>query len=371
MTHAKNSAPLAPGVRLSGRSRCGGFLIALLALMWLPGCGAHPNASSGPNGFAMLASTQSENTTGEQAAPVLVRLKLSETSVVGGASTTATMTLAQPAPNGGVRILLTSSEPAAVHAPSSVEFGEGQDSFSFPVATSAVTAAVSVTVRAQYQGSTAGASLSVLPAATAPFTVTVAPATVTVQQGKTGSSKVTTKVATGFDDSLQLKASGEPSGVSLTLNPEVIPAPGSGTSALSISVASSVQTGSYPFTITASHGTASAAAKATLKVISGSTNPDATFKGCWYKQGSRRYQAVDVSVGKPGTYPFNAILYYGATCNANDFADQFGFGELLNFGGFGYIFWFTAFADQTDMSALWYVGDENSQCVNYAVAPDC
>lgn len=29
------------------------------------------------------------------------------------------------------------------------------------------------------------------------------------------------------------------------------------------------------------------------------------------------------------------------------------------------------FKDQTLMSALQYVGDESSQCVNYAVAPDC
>jgi len=106
-------------------------------------------------------------------------------------------------------------------------------------------------------------------------------------------------------------------------------------------------------------------------VISGSSNPNATFKGCWYKQGGHRYQAVDVSVGNPGTYPFNAILYHGATCNPNDFADQFGFGQLLNFGGFGETFWFTDFEDQTGMSALWYVGNENSQCVNYAVAPAC
>jgi hypothetical protein len=319
----------------------------------------------------MLASTQSESISGPEAQPVLVALNTTETNVVGGASATIAVNLAHPAPAGGLRVLLTSSEPTVVQTPPSAEFPEGQSSLSVVVSTSAVTSAVSVTVQAQYEGSTVGANLSVLPAVAAPFTVSVLPATVTVQQGKSGSSKVTTKVTTGFDHSLQLKASGEPTGVSLTLKPPVIPAPGSGTSTLGITVASSVQTGSYPLTITASDGSASAAAKATLKVVSGSTNPDATFKGCWYKQGGKRYQAVDVSVGKAGTYPFNAILYHGTTCNPNDFADQFGFGQLLNFGGLGYTFWFTDFANQTNMSALWYVGDENSQCVNYTVAPDC
>jgi hypothetical protein len=114
-----------------------------------------------------------------------------------------------------------------------------------------------------------------------------------------------------------------------------------------------------------------ARAETTLQPTTGNGNPDATFKGCWHKQGRHRYQAVDVTVGKPGTYAFNAILYHGTTCNPNDFADQFGFGQLLNFGGFGYTFWFTDFHDQTDMSALWYVGDENSKCVSYESAPDC
>lgn len=371
MTVAKNAVRLARGGRPRVRSACRSVPAMLAALLFLAGCGSQPSALHNSNGFGMLASPQSESTSGPDPQSALATLNSMETSVIGGASTAIVVTLAHPAPAGTVRILLTSSEPTVVQAPPSADFSEGQSSLSFAVSTSAVSAAVLVTVQAQYEGSTVGTNLSVLPAVTAPFTVSVLPATVTVQQGKSGSSKVTTKVTTGFDHSLQLKASGEPSGVSLTLKPSVIPAPGSGTSTLGISVASSVQTGSYPLTVTASDATSSAAAKATLKVISGSTNPDATFKGCWYKQGGKRYQAVDVSVGKAGTYPFNAILYNGSTCDVNDWADQFGFGELLNFGGFGYTFWFTAFADQTNMSALWYVGDEHSQCVSYAVAPDC
>ncbi len=100
-------------------------------------------------------------------------------------------------------------------------------------------------------------------------------------------------------------------------------------------------------------------------------NPDATFKGCWYKQGKNRYQGVDVSVANPGKYAFNALLYHGTSCNPDDYADQFGYGQLLNFGDFGYTFWFTAFANKSDMSALWYVGEDESKCMSYADAPDC
>lgn len=100
-------------------------------------------------------------------------------------------------------------------------------------------------------------------------------------------------------------------------------------------------------------------------------NADANFQGCWYKTGKVRFQAVDVQVKNPGTYPFNAKLYYGTTCDPNTQADQFGFGQEIYFGGFGYIFWFDAFGNKTDMSALWYVGTDVSKCVSYKTAPMC
>jgi hypothetical protein len=282
-----------------------GAFAGLAALLFLPGCGAAPSASGGgSNGFAMLSPAQSESLAGPEAAAALAELTLAETRVVGGTSTIVTVILTQPAPAAGVRILLTASDPGVVHIPSSLVFKSGQSSLSFSASTLAVTAAVSVTVRAQTEGSTVGANLSVFPPAPALSTLTVQPPPVLA---------------------LTVAASDEIEPTAATTNLD----------------------------------------------LSGNNNPNAKFKGCWYRTKGRRYQAVDVTVGTPGTYAFNAILYHGTTCNANDFADQFGFGELLKFGGFGYTFWFTDFANQTDMSALWYVGDENSKCINYLTAPNC
>jgi hypothetical protein len=101
------------------------------------------------------------------------------------------------------------------------------------------------------------------------------------------------------------------------------------------------------------------------------TGPGAKFRGCWYKHNGHRYQGVYIKVANPGTYPFDADLYRGATCNPAQKIDEFGFGTRLHFGGFGYIFWFTDFADQSNTSALWYVGRDKSKCVSYAAAPSC
>jgi hypothetical protein len=328
------------------------------ALIPLSGCGSG-TVTGGTSGFGVTPSGQ----------PGVASIALNPSGVTGGTSAQISVTMAEPAPASGATVLLISSDPDVV-PPQPLTIEPGQTTTTVAVPTSVVTESKSVTLSASYNDSSAGANLSVLPAASS-FTVTVSPATVTAQQGKSGSSTVTTKASSGFNQSLQLSVSKEPNGVTATLNPKTIPAPGSGTSKLTLSVASSVHTGTYPLTVTATSGKTSQSATLTLKVTSGSSNPNATFKGCWYKQAGHRYQAVDVSVGNPGTYPFNAILYSGATCDPNSFADQFGFGQLITFGAFGYTFWFTDFKDQTGMSALWYVGNENSKCVNYVVAPDC
>lgn len=357
------------------RLRCAASAVLASAVV-LAGCGSKPDASTSQHRFGMLVSKSivsnpTENPTPPDAQVALAALKLSESSVVGGASATITVTLAHPAPVGGVKVLLHSSESVIVRMPASVEFGPGKSSLSFEASTFTVGAAQSITISAQNEVSIVGANLLLLPQATTPFMVSVLLPNLTVQQGKSRSAMVTTKANAGFNHSLTLKASSRSPDVSLTLKPRVIPAPGSGTSVLDIGVDPSVQTGSYPLTITASDGTASASAVTILKVISGTTNPDATFKGCWHHQNGHRYQAVDFVIGKAGSYPFNAILYNGASCNPNDWADEFGFGELIDFGAFGYVFWFSDFADQTNVSALWYVGDEHSQCVSYATAPNC
>ena len=84
-----------------------------------------------------------------------------------------------------------------------------------------------------------------------------------------------------------------------------------------------------------------------------------------------KYQAVEFGMNQAATVDFNGSLYYGPTCNPSQQADEFGYGTPLNLGGFGYIFWFSDFPDQLNTSAIWTVGNQKSQCVDYTKAPDC
>jgi hypothetical protein len=205
-------------------------------------------------------------------------------------------------------------------------------------------------------------------ATAAPFTVAVEPASVTIAPGGSAEVSVTTTITSGFDHELTLTVS-VPAGVHMHFASREIAAPGDGTEKATITVPTTGVSGTHAIHVTASDGTTSSEATLTLKVPA--ANPGATFQGCWEQQNGNSYQGVLVSVDNPGTYPFNAVLYYGTTCDPNNWADQIGFGDPLSFGGFDWIFWFNAFANQTDMSAQWFVGSDASQCVNYKVAPVC
>jgi len=82
------------------------------------------------------------------------------------------------------------------------------------------------------------------------FTLSVPSTTVSVVQGGSGSSTVTTAVSGGFDAAIALTASEVPAGVTVSFSPVSIAAPGTGTSTVTINVASTAVTGNYIFLVT-------------------------------------------------------------------------------------------------------------------------
>jgi len=375
------------------------------ALLGLVGCGAGQRPTNSGN-FSGAVANESESESSASHAAV-ASVKLSSAYARGGTSSKITVNMTRPAPGDGAVVQLKSSDASVVTIPATVTIPSGQTSATVEVSAAQVTDARTVAISAVYGDTVAGTSLNVGPPTVSEFTVAVQPSSVTIVPGRSASAKVITKVAAGYNHALQLKVSNVPTGVSVSLVPALksasakvitnvaagynhalqlkvsnvptgvsvslvpalIPAPGAGTSIAHITVANTVAPGIYSMLVKASNGTIIQTARLSLTVAS--SGAGATFQGCWHYNNGHRYQGVRISVANPGTYPFDAVLYRGATCDPANFADEFGFDTPLNFGGFGYIFWFRDFADQSDMSAFWHVGNDRSQCVSYAVAPDC
>ena len=96
-----------------------------------------------------------------------------------------------------------------------------------------------------------------------------------------------------------------------------------------------------------------------------------SWRGCMRSVNGQNHQAIDFTLSEGSRLPFNATLYFGANCYPNNWADQFGFGQDISFGGFSYIFWFSDFPNQPNTSAIWTVGKQSSGCINYTAVPPC
>jgi kumamolisin len=123
-------------------------------------------------------------------------------------------------------------------------------------------------------GSMNGASLinALVGAPTSPnFTLSPSPASVSVIQGNNGSSTITSAVLNGFNSAVALSASGQPTGVTATFNPNPIAAPGSGTSTLTLAVAPTTATGTYTITVTGTGGGVTQTSTVSLTVTAAPT----------------------------------------------------------------------------------------------------
>jgi subtilase family serine protease len=98
------------------------------------------------------------------------------------------------------------------------------------------------------------------------FTISAAPNSVSVVQGASGTSTITTAVTGGFNSSIALSATGQPAGVTANFNPTPIAAPGSGTSTLTLTVGPATTTGMYPITVTGTGGSLTPTTQVTLTV---------------------------------------------------------------------------------------------------------
>jgi hypothetical protein len=98
------------------------------------------------------------------------------------------------------------------------------------------------------------------------FSMSASPGSVSVVQGNSGTSTISTTVSNGFNSALSLSASGQPAGVTVSFNPTSIAAPGSGSSTMTMAVGASTATGTYPITVTLTGGGVTHTASVSLTV---------------------------------------------------------------------------------------------------------
>src|SRR5271157_1923708 len=110
------------------------------------------------------------------------------------------------------------------------------------------------------------------------FTLSAAPASLSIAQGNQGISTITTTISGGFNSALSLSALGVPSGTTVSFNPNPIAAPGSGNSTMTITVGSSTPTGTYPITVVGNGGGVQQTTTVTLTVTAGG-QPNVTLSG--------------------------------------------------------------------------------------------
>ena len=96
------------------------------------------------------------------------------------------------------------------------------------------------------------------------FSLSASPSSVSVAQGSSGTSTITSTVSGGFSSAITLSATGQPTGVTVSFNPTSIT--GAGTSTMTMTVASSTATGTYSIKVTGTSGSTVESATVTLTV---------------------------------------------------------------------------------------------------------
>jgi subtilase family serine protease len=84
------------------------------------------------------------------------------------------------------------------------------------------------------------------------FGLTASPTTITLMQGNSGTSTITSTVTNGFDSAISLSATGQPTGVTVVFGPSSIS--GAGTSSMKITVGPSTVAGAYNIRVTGISG---------------------------------------------------------------------------------------------------------------------
>ena len=282
------------------------------------------------------ASTEPVATLGTTTPEGLSSLTLNPGSVLGGNSSTGTVSFGAPAPSGGIQVSLSSSNPSLASVPTTVTVPAGSTSATFTVSTSGVATTEQATITASYNGAIQSAVLTVTPFLTS---LTLNPVIVIGGNSSTGT--------------VQLAAAAPSGGIQVSLsssNSSVATVPSSVTVAAGATSAGFVVTTtavSSPVTVTISASYSGGTQTATLTV----TNPG----GLWLNSAWSYRSAV--TIANPGgttltNYQVNVALnssFNFALAQSNGGDVQFTAGD----GATLIPFWIESWKPGQSTASLW------------------
>jgi len=142
--------------------------------------------------------------------------------------------------------MAASFSPTSISAP-----GSGQSTLTLSATTGVAAGAYTVSITAAGGGVTQNTKITVnVPG----LVLSANPTSVTLHPGGKATVTLTTQVVAGFNAALALSVSGAPKGVTASLSPQSIAAPGSGTSTLTLTRSSTASVGNSNLTVTATGG---------------------------------------------------------------------------------------------------------------------
>jgi uncharacterized membrane protein len=238
----------------------------------------------GPQDFTISASPASLSIVqGNQGTSTI------STTIIGGFNNSIGLSAAgMPA---GVTV---SFNPTTIPAP-----GAGNSSMTITVLGLAIPGTYPITVTGIGGGIKHNVTVTLTVTPSRAFLLTASPASVTVNQGGQGTTTITSTISGGFNSSINLSASGAPTGTIPSFNPGTIPAPGSGSSTLTIVVGSSTPTGNYSISVAGNGGGLQRYVQVQLTVI---PPPDFAFGAA--------PSSLSVAEGNQGTSTITAFAFF-------------------------------------------------------------
>jgi hypothetical protein len=138
------------------------------------------------------------------------------------------------------------------------------------------------------------------------FSISASPTALTIVQGGSGPSTITTTLSGDFNSSIALSASGLPSGAAASFTAASIAAPGAGSSTLTISVGAATPVGTYNVSVSGTGGGQTHSVTINLTVASGGGTTQQLLGNTGFENGSSNTAPWTVTAGVIDNSTFEA-----------------------------------------------------------------